>query len=143
MKVKNYIVAFLSVFIGCNAIAQIEGVADKFNEDFWVKTPVLSELTEEEKKSNAVYIADVNITTYEYGSFLNPYTGAWIDDQLMEENLHYVRVRLNNDKAIEGFNKVYISNSNERKVTNLRARAITKEGKIIEFDDSNKKEIEN
>ena len=56
MKVKNYIVAFLSVFIGCNAIAQIEGVADKFNEDFWVKTPVLSELTEEEKKSNAVYI---------------------------------------------------------------------------------------
>ena len=143
MKVKNYIVAFLSVFISCNTIAQIEGVADKFNEDFWVKTPVLSELTEEEQKSNAVYIADVNITTYEYGSFLNPYTGGWIDDKLMEENLHYVRVRLNNDKAIESFNKVYISNSNERKITNLRARAITKEGKIIEFDDSNKKEIEN
>ena len=33
--------------------------------------------------------------------------------------------------------------SNSRDVINLKARAINKNGKIIEFDDSNKKEVEN
>ena len=140
MKVK----LLLSLFsISISLLAQVEGVAESFNEDFWEETPVLTNLTEEEKKSNAVYISDVNVCKYEYGTFVDPKSGTVYDDVLIEENLYYKRIRLNNDKAVENFNKVYISMSNSRDVINLKARAINKNGKIIEFDDSNKKEVEN
>ena len=142
MKLKLFftalIVAFTFPFFG-----QIEGTMDSFNEDFWSEKPALTTLTEEEKKSNAVYISDVNICKYEYGTFIDPKSGTLYDDVLIEENLYYKRIRLNNDNAVETFNKVYISMSNSRDVINLRARAITKNGEIIEFNDSNRKEVDN
>ena len=138
----------LFVFSGLIALhslvnSQTEGVAKAFNQDFWEEAPTLTKLTAEEKKSNAVYLADYSLTSYEYGEFKDPASGRLIEDVLLEKDLKYKRIRLNNDKAIESFNKVYISMSNNRIVTNLKARAITKDGKIIEFDDSNKKEVEN
>jgi hypothetical protein len=123
--------------------SQIEGDVKAFNEDFWQEKPILTTLTDEEKKSNAVYLADFNVTSYEYGEFKDPTSGKLIKEILLEKDLKYKRIRLNNDKAIESFNKVYISMSNNRVVTNLKARAINKDGKVIEFDDSNKKEVEN
>ena len=123
--------------------AQVKGKADSFDEGFWKEKPVLSKLNDQEMKSNAVYLADVNICTYRYGSFLDSRTGTSYKDILIEENLYYKRIRLNNDKAVETFNKVYISMSNSRKIVNLKARAINKNGDVIEFDDSNKKEVDN
>ncbi len=142
MKIKSIIFAALFV-MAAPIFAQIEGTAMPFNEDFWEETPTLTELTEDEKQSNAVFLADIQVINYEYGSFVNPITGQMMDDRLIEENLHYKRIRLNNDKAVERFNKVFISTAGGKKVTNLKARAITKDGKLIEFDDSNKKEVEN
>ena len=52
-----------------------EGVTEAFNENFWAEQPTLTTLTEEEKKSNAVFLADYNVTTYEYGSFKDPASG--------------------------------------------------------------------
>lgn len=142
MKAKSFIFyALIAVSIVINS--QVEGVVKAFNEDFWEEKPTLTTLTEEEKNSNAVYLADFNVTSYEYGEFKDPTSGRVIEDLLLEKDLKYKRIRLNNDQAIESFNKVYISMSNNRIVTNLKARAIAKDGKIIEFDDSNKKEVEN
>ncbi len=122
---------------------QIKGKVESFDEYFWKEKPVLSKLSDEEMRSNAVYLADVNVCSYDYGSFVDPKTGTSYDDILIEKNLYYKRVRLNNDNAVEAFNKVYISMSNAREIINLKARAITKSGEIIEFDDSNKKEVDN
>ena len=122
---------------------QVEGTAKPFNEDFWEEKPTLTTLTEEEKKSNAVYISDVNVCKYEYGVFVDPKSGVLYDDVLIKETLYYKRIRLNNDNAVETFNKVYISMSNSRDVINLKARAIPKDNKVIEFDDSNRKEVDN
>lgn len=140
MKIKIIVLACLTAVV---SIAQVEGDVPSFNEDFWEETPTLTVLTAEEKKSNAVYLADVNMTYYDIGSYINKNTGNWVDNAFLEENLYYKRVRLNNDKAVELFNKVYISMLNHKTVWDLKARAITKEGKVIEFDESNKKEVEN
>ena len=122
---------------------QVKGKADSFNGSFWEEKPLLSKLNDQEKRSNAVYLADVNICTYGYGSFLDSRTGTFYEDILIGENLYYKRIRLNTDKSVETFNKVYISMSNSRKIVNLKARAINKNGDVIEFDDSNKKEVDN
>lgn len=141
MKLK---LLFIPVLFSCaSAFAQIKDSLPDFNYDFWKDSTSLTELTEEEKKSAAVYLSDITKTTYKFGSLQNPETQRWVDNMFIEENLYYKRIRLNNDKAVEAFNKVYISNGNWRKVVNLKARAITADGKIIEFDDSNKKEVEN
>ena len=142
MTLRLFLIGLMASFI-TPVYGQIEGIAQSFKEDFWAEEPVLTTLTEEEKKSNAVYISDVNVCTYEYGTFIDPKSGTLYDDVLIEENLYYKRIRLNNDNAVEAFNKVYISMSNSRDVTNLKARAITKNGKVIEFDDSNRKEVDN
>jgi len=123
--------------------SQVEGTAKPFNDAFWEEKPKLTTLTEEEKKSNAVYISDVNVCKYEYGAFVDPKSGILYDDVLIKETLYYKRIRLNNDNAVEAFNKVYISMSNSRDVINLKARAITKDNNVIEFDDSNRKEVDN
>lgn len=123
--------------------AQVEGVAEPYNEDFWEESPTLTELTEEEKKSDAVYISQLNVCIYENGYYVHPTTGNSYDNAFLRETLYYNRIRLNNDKAVEEFNKVYISMYGGRIVSDLKARAITKDGKVIEFDDSNKKEVEN
>jgi hypothetical protein len=123
--------------------AQEEGNADYFNDNFWEEKPVLAKLNHEEINSNAVYLADVNICSFNYGSFVDPETGTSYDEILIEKNFYYKKIRLNNDNAVEAFNKVYIPMSNARQIIDLKARAITKSGDIIEFDDSNKKEVEN
>ncbi|MFL2582667.1 MAG: DUF3857 domain-containing protein, partial [Flavobacteriales bacterium] len=142
MTLRLFLIGLMASFI-TPVYGQIEGIAQSFKKDFWAEEPVLTTLTEEEKKSNAVYISDVNVCKYEYGTFIDPKSGTLYDDVLIEENLYYKRIRLNNDNAVEAFNKVYISMSNSRDVTNLKARAITKNGKVIEFDDSNRKEVDN
>tara|TARA_Y100000739_G_C20608992_1_gene467342 strand:+ start:1518 stop:3542 length:2025 start_codon:yes stop_codon:yes gene_type:complete len=142
MKLKSIFTAILMGFAS-HCFAQVKGTAELFNDDFWKENPVLTNLSDEEKKSNAVYLADVNICKYDYGTFVDPRSGTIYDDVLIEENLYYKRIRLNNDNAVETFNKVYISMSNARNIINLKARAITKNGKVIEFDESNKKEVDN
>lgn len=142
MNIK-LLIAPLLLLLNLSISAQVEDSLPDFDYNFWKDSTSLTELTEKEKKSDAVYLADITKTTYKFGSLQNPETKRWIDEIFIEENLYYKRIRLNNDKAVEEFNKVYISNNNWRKVTNLKARAITADGKIIEFDENNKKEVEN
>lgn len=142
MRVKLIFTAILLSFYS-HSIGQEEGKVEPFDADFWKEKPVLSKLSDEEIKSNAVYLADVNVCSYDYGSFFDSKTGSSYDDILIEKNFYYKRIRLNNDNAVEAFNKVYISMSNARQIVDLKARAITKSGEIIEFDESNKKEVDN
>lgn len=123
--------------------AQIEGKVAKFDENFWKDSTSLTVLTKEEQEVKGVILKEIQVKKFLYDSYYSEAQQKYIPDVLQEENLFYKRVRVNNDAAVEMFNKVYISNNGGRKVTNLKARAITKDGKIIVFDDSNKKEIEN
>ncbi len=48
-----------------------------------------------------------------------------------------------NDKGVEYFNRVYIPTSNTIDIVNIKARAITESGKVVDFDTTNLKEVEN
>lgn len=133
----------LSIGLSFSAYTQESENPDKFDYNFWKDSTGLTPLSAEELEAEAIIINDFHIKSFVYNSYFDEYSDQFIPNVLHEENLYYQRIRLNNDAAIESYNKVYISNRGGRKVTNLKARAITKDGKIIEFDDSNKKEIEN
>lgn len=143
MRVRNILSVIGLSVISVFSNAQELGNVKSFNDGFWKDSTSLSVLTEEEKKFKGVILNEIHLKKFIYDSYFSEQNQKFIQDVLQEENLYYKRVRLNNDAAVEMYNKVYISNNGGRKVTNLKARAITKDGKIITFDDSNKKEIEN
>lgn len=145
MKIIQSILTAIVVFLisSSNITAQVEGNPPKFDKDFWKDSTSLTELTEEEKKESAVFLKDYHIKTIYKSSFFLLEQVRFIPNVRQVKNLYYKRIRLNTDEAVEEFNKVYISNGGYRSVTNLKARAITKDGTIINFNDSNKKYIEN
>lgn len=53
------------------------------------------------------------------------------------------KIRVNNEKAIESYNQVYISTENLINLENAKARVILPDGEIILFDKSNIKSAEN
>lgn len=55
---------------------------------------------------------------------------------------HHI-IRVNNDDALSEHNKIYIPMTGMIELAALKARAITKTGKVINLDQSNLKEIEN
>jgi hypothetical protein len=143
MKLRILLSGIVLNILTISSYGQTEGVVEKFAIDFWKDSTALTVLTPEEKELKGVFIKDIHIKKFLYDSYFDERTQKFISDILQEENLYYKRIRLNNDAAVEMYNKVYIPTAGGRKVTKLKARAITKDGKIIKFDDSNKKEIEN
>ena len=143
MNIRTLVGTVALNILAISSFGQTEGVVEEFDVNFWKDSTGLTVLTPAEKEFKGVFLKDFHIKTFLYDSYFDERTQKFISDVLQEENLYYKRIRLNNDAAVEMYNKVYISNGGGRKVTNLKARAITKDGKIIKFDDSNKKEIEN
>jgi hypothetical protein len=61
---------------------------------------------------------------------------------VMYSTIHRI-VYVNNNEAVQKHNRIIISMTNALELMKLRARAINKEGKAINFDESNLKEIKN
>ncbi|MEM8566083.1 MAG: DUF3857 domain-containing protein [Bacteroidota bacterium] len=55
---------------------------------------------------------------------------------------YHVIARANNDDGLESMNRIYISLNNVIDVLDIKSRVITKEGKTVELDQSNIKEVE-
>ena len=53
-------------------------------------------------------------------------------EYFLEHNVYY----LNSDDAIEGYNKIYLPHSSDSKLEVTKARVITKEGTVVNLDDS-------
>ncbi len=65
------------------------------------------------------------------------------NDQLIKYETVKRIIKINNDKAIDIYNKFSISLFDVFDITNIKARTIRKNGEVIEFDESNIKEVEN
>lgn len=59
---------------------------------------------------------------------------------VMYSTIHRI-VRVNNSEAIQRHNRIYISMRGVIELTELRARSINKDGKVVNFDKTNLKEI--
>jgi len=64
------------------------------------------------------------------------------DKFLMYSTVHVI-VLVNNNEAIQKHNRIYLPMRNAFDLTDFKARAITREGKVIMFDKSNMKELNN
>ncbi len=62
------------------------------------------------------------------------------DEFIMYETTHRI-VRVNNSDAIQHFNRIFISMRNVKDLVELKARAINKDGKVVNFDINNLKEV--
>ena len=61
---------------------------------------------------------------------------------VMYSTIHRI-VYVNNNEAVQKHNRIIISMTNALELVKIRARAINKEGKAINFDESNLKELKN
>jgi hypothetical protein len=93
-------------------------------------------LTDAEKKKSAIVLKDHRIIEIFFDG----------EGAKSEANTYYTKhviVRVNSDNAIEEYNKVYIPMLGVTEVVDLQARFISKEGKVITFDKSHVKDVEN
>jgi hypothetical protein len=97
----------------------------------WAENPGFSEILEENANENVI------------GIFLHEKYDYYYDSQgnLLFDHSQHRRFRLNNDDAVNSFNKISVSLANTLEVTDLKARVIKPDGRLIEFDQNNIKEI--
>lgn len=104
----------------------------------WDTIPKLETLSPEEAKLSAVVITDRRLHQYQ-ASPDDPQSAGYL--HLLTE--HKI-IRINDDKAVEQFNKVYIPLANDAEIVNVQARAISADGnKIINLDKTAIKNLDN
>lgn len=96
----------------------------------WEKTRSRYNLSPEES-GKAEYILK-NHVQYDY---------ALENDQFLMYVTHHRIVLVNNNEAIQNNNRIIISMYNAIELTDVRARSINKDGKVVNFDINNLKEI--
>ncbi|MCH8905009.1 MAG: DUF3857 domain-containing protein, partial [Bacteroidetes bacterium] len=120
---------FLSLLIPGFAIAQDYNLS----EFIWEENPVREILEPGLLKEHFIILHEKRILEYAFDQ----------EDELSLFETYHKKVRVNDDGAIQRFNKVYISLSDVVDIIDIKARTITKEGKIIEVDKASIKELVN
>lgn len=98
----------------------------------WEKKPRRAALSIQEDSQSYVVLKEHLCNEYVYEK-----------DNLFLYRFFHKKVRLNDNAAIERFNQVQISLDNVIEIVDIMARTISKDGKIIEVDKNNIKEVEN
>lgn len=124
---KKIIFSFVLFFVSLASIAQ-EYTHQSYD---WEAKPSLHELTESAAEKAAIVLKEARIMEFAYSE---------AGDLELYETKHKI-VRVNDDKAIEAFNKVFVSMRDVEDFTVLKARAISPEGKITELNRDNIKEL--
>lgn len=97
----------------------------------WLEKPVMHQVPEKFKSSSAVYLLDRRIFRYaEEGKYFYQY------------NYYYRLIKVQDDKGIEMFNKIYIPIYANYEVIEIKARVITASGKVIDIPNEKIKEEE-
>ncbi|MFC2114551.1 DUF3857 domain-containing protein [Bacteroidota bacterium] len=125
---RTFIFFWLSTIIFCSNAQTVTYNSYKFDE-----VGERMKLTDEELQESFVILSDKR--AFEY--IINE------DEKLAKLDFRYRKVRLNDDKAVEGWNKVYVPLSNVVNIIDIQARSITKDGVVTEIDKTSIKEVEN
>ncbi len=99
--------------------------------DNWSKKPKFETIPDKFKNENVIGIFNKEKYDYMYSD----------NGELQMIHTIHKKFRLNNDEAINQFNKISVSLSDVIEVIDIKARTIKPNGKIIEFDKNNIKEI--
>ncbi len=100
----------------------------------WEENPKLHELTAKENKESSIALLKKSIVEFKQSAITTNIS--------IYETTHNI-IRVNDDTGIAKHNQVYISMYNVKKIKSIKARTISKEGKITNLDENNIKQIEN
>jgi len=145
----KYIIALLICGISLKTVAQKDDLPPKlisFEKDLraemldltnWGQDEKLYQLSDSEAKEPSVIINEFVANYIEL-----PVISA-TQTLVYSYNMVYKRVHLNEDKAVEGYNKIYIPVKSKSSLVDLRARSFSASGKMSkEFNESDMKTIE-
>lgn len=105
---------------------------DLYTKSGWTTNPQYSDILENNKKESIVGITSEEKFEYYYSP-----SG---DLELL--HLIHRQFRLNTDDAINAFNKISVTLSNVIEIVDIKARVIKPNGKTVDFDKNNIKEIQ-
>lgn len=127
MRARVFLITLLSL-ISLFVSAQSGSVKD-FN---WSEKVEQFSLTADEEKLAKIYLLKKTVLEY-----------VFEDNNFIMYSLNQYVIKVNSDDAIESSNKIYVPLSNTIDVVNIKARTILQNGKTIELDKNNIKEIPN
>ncbi len=122
---------FAVILFACISSA---GFSQQFNYSLantWLEKPVLHTVNPAFDSASAVGILDEKKIEYKDEG-----------KEVMVYSSYHRIVKIKDDKGIEMFNKVYISMHDESEITDIKARTIMPDGKVIDMDPSKIKDIE-
>ena len=129
---KSLLLIFVSLLSLSFANAQIIKV-----EDYkWPATPEKIDVAKQFADASAVVLKDVRIYNFYYDKSKEK-------DNLTLEHLHHRIVQINDTRAIEVYNRLYIPLSGVIEIMDIQARTIAPDGKITELDKYKIKELAN
>ena len=126
----NSLLAGIIISFLCISVSNANDVIDYQ----WEENRERIDITSEEQKEPALILKNLQVYEYKYDEE---------NEDLFLYNLVHKVIRVNNDDAIENFNKIYIPTDDIIEIINIKARSVNKNGEIIEVDQSNIKEIKN
>ncbi|HEU4471472.1 MAG TPA: DUF3857 domain-containing protein [Flavisolibacter sp.] len=112
-------------------LSQQSGFAQTTYQKFqWQARPTIQKVSKEFENEAAVYMIDERINEYIVEK----------DGLYFYHTVHKI-VHINNDKGIENFNKIYLPSGEGVTMVDVKARTILPDGKIIELDKQNIKDL--
>jgi hypothetical protein len=112
-----------------HGVAQVEGLYADVRP--WAESPVLHEMPAGFKGQSAVYLMDSRTFHYKMEG-----------KNLVQYNYVYRLVKVEDDKGIEMFNKIYLQVLRNAQIYDIKARVITSAGKVINVPASKVKDEE-
>ena len=101
-----------------NSSAQVDGLYTDIQS--WAESPVLHKLPGNFKSQSAVYLMDSRTFHYKLEG-----------KNLVQYNYVYRLIKVEDDKGIEMFNKIYLQIVRNAEIYDIKARVITSAGKVI------------
>src|SRR5215217_3026190 len=124
MHMRKLLLISLS-FYSCICLGQVT-----YNKFQWQEKPALHSIGKENQEAAAVFVADDRIAEY----------GFEKNELYLYRTMHRI-IHINNDKGIESFNKIYLPFDEGIEMADVKARTILPDGKIIQFDKNNIKDL--
>jgi len=125
---KKQIVSLIIVLL---SVQYIYGQNNHIEKENWVENPQINILDNKYSKESAVVIFDKRSI-----EFADDAKGEVAEFYTIHKIIH-----INDDRGIEGFNKIYLGINENSDIVEIKARTILPGGKIIELDKSNIKDI--
>ncbi|MEN8248070.1 MAG: DUF3857 domain-containing protein [Bacteroidota bacterium] len=126
--IKYYITTIALSLLFWNPVS-----GQKFQSYEWNENRSFSELSEEEESYGLYYLLKKEQRQYVYDG-----SGKQLVCYITNHNI----IRVNNDEALDKSNQVYIPMQNALELTALKARVINKDGRVINFNNKNLKNLE-